>query len=163
MVLGRFHGAVATKGKVLVLVIRCSLLTLFNKFPNDFILTLYPLWPVKFNLFAIWKKPIHFLHLNDSRPPSARTPASRGQRPVSARSDDRPPTARDRTPRGRQERPDSGRIEKRPLSAKRQPSLESGISGARGQRIRDFQENRSAKTIQRHWKAHRQDQQVNNS
>ncbi|XP_060594862.1 IQ domain-containing protein E-like isoform X2 [Ruditapes philippinarum] len=94
-----------------------------------------------------------------SRPPSARTTSTRGQRPTSARSDDRPPTARDRTPRGRPDRPDSGRSEKRPVSAKRRPSLESSVSVARRQKIRDFQENRSAKTIQRHWKSHRQDQQ----
>ncbi|XP_053385019.1 golgin subfamily A member 6-like protein 22 isoform X2 [Mercenaria mercenaria] len=94
-----------------------------------------------------------------SRPPSARTTSTRGQRPTSARSDDRPPTAKDRTPRGRPERPDSGRTEKRPVSAKRRPSLESSMSASRKQKIRDFQENRSAKTIQRHWKSHRQDQQ----
>ncbi|XP_053385052.1 IQ domain-containing protein E-like isoform X7 [Mercenaria mercenaria] len=95
-----------------------------------------------------------------SRPPSARTTSTRGQRPTSARSDDRPPTAKDRTPRGRPERPDSGRTEKRPVSAKRRPSLESSMSASRKQKIRDFQENRSAKTIQRHWKSHRQDQQA---
>ncbi|KAL4240651.1 hypothetical protein ACF0H5_001442 [Mactra antiquata] len=96
-----------------------------------------------------------------SRPPSARpsTSGTRGSRPLSARSDDRPPSARDRdvTPRGR-----ANEYSRRPSSAKRRSSVDSGVSSVRRQKIKDFKENRSAKTIQRQWRSHRDDQKIQN-
>lgn len=93
---------------------------------------------------SAWQENDKTEHYYTCRPPSAR----RESRPTSARREVEPAG----TPRSR---PPSAR---RPESAKRRSSIDSGVSSVRRQKIQQFRENRSAKTIQRQWRSHNKDQ-----
>ena len=102
---------------------------------------------------------IHYQRFTHCRPPSSRplSARSRDTRPLSARSDtDRHPSARDRKSSAERDRPTSASRDRRPSSARRRNSMESSISASRKQKIQQFKENKSAKTIQKHWRSHQE-------
>ncbi|XP_052764700.1 IQ domain-containing protein E-like isoform X2 [Mya arenaria] len=94
-----------------------------------------------------------------NRPPSARSRGSiRDQGMQEAEVERTPHRDSETTPR--RGRPISGRSDRRPPSAKRRTSVDSSVSSGRRQRIQNFKETRSAKVIQRNWRSHQDQQQA---
>ena len=102
-----------------------------------------------FILKTIFRRPLSGRSVE--RPRSAKTES---ERPYSGRLSDRPRSSE--RPHST-ERPRSGRVDRPGSGRRRRDSIESTASSGRAKKIMAFKENRSAKTIQKHWRTHQQD------